>query len=105
MFSNPTTSLVSRDLSFPYRGAVLMTLLESSEMVLITTPPHPRSKLFAITFPLVPGGPDASMNGFSNWMRSLTLMARLGCMRNPQVGVQSYIQTGSEREMGTVIGD
>src|SRR5438552_11736472 len=53
-------------------------------MVLITTPPQPRSKLFAITFPLVPGGPDASMNGLSNSSLPLTVMARLGCMDTPE---------------------
>src|ERR1043166_2888305 len=36
-----------------------------------------------MTLPLVPGGPDASMKGLSNSMRSLTVMARLGCMGNP----------------------
>src|SRR5438270_323662 len=61
-----------------------MTLEESKEIVLITTPPQPRSKLLAMTLPFVPGGPDASMNGLSNSSFPWTVMARLGCMRTPE---------------------
>src|SRR5256885_11713857 len=67
-----------RSTLFPSRRssdlAVLMTLDASSEMVLITTPPQPRSNDRAMTLPLVPGGPDASRNGFSNRIRSCTTM-------------------------------
>src|SRR5689334_16792069 len=45
-----------------------MTLLASSENVLQTIPPQPRSYDRAITLPLVPGGPDPSRNGLSNFM-------------------------------------
>src|SRR5262252_9925552 len=52
-----------------------MTLLASSENVLATMPPQPRSYDRAITLPLVPGGPDPSRNGLSNFM-PLTVMLR-----------------------------
>src|SRR5438477_6476396 len=52
-----------------------MTLDASSENVLATIPPHPRSYERAITLPLVPGGPEPSTNGFSNFM-PLTVILR-----------------------------
>ena len=41
----------------------MMTLEESREIVLATTPPQPRSKARAMTFPLVPGGPEPRTKG------------------------------------------
>src|SRR5687767_3607460 len=56
-----------------------MTLLESRLMVLQTTPAQPRSYDLAITRALVPGGPEASRNGFSKCMPS-TSIASEGAM-------------------------
>src|SRR3954468_25008728 len=52
-------------------------------MVLQTLPPQPRSNDFAITFALVPGGPDPSRNGFSNSI-PLTVTFSAGAMETPQ---------------------
>src|ERR1051325_3708536 len=52
-----------------------MTFDASSANVLATIPPHPRSKDRAITLPFVPGGPEPSTNGLSNFM-PLTVMLR-----------------------------
>ncbi len=42
-------------------------------MVLQTTPPQPSSNAFAMTFALVPGGPEPSTNGFSNFIPSTVI--------------------------------
>src|SRR5690349_2378468 len=52
-----------------------MTFEASIEKVLATMPPQPRSNDRAMTLPLVPGGPEPSTNGFSNFM-PLTVMPR-----------------------------
>src|ERR1051325_3447234 len=52
-----------------------MTFDASSANVLAPIPPHPRSKDRAITLPFVPGGPEPSTNGLSNFM-PLTVMLR-----------------------------
>src|ERR1041385_5895060 len=52
-----------------------MTFDASSANVLATIPPQPRSKDRAITLPFVPGGPEPSTNGLSNFM-PLTVMLR-----------------------------
>src|SRR5436190_1341413 len=52
-----------------------MTFDASSAKVLATMPPQPRSNERAITLPLVPGGPEPSTNGLSNFM-PLTVMLR-----------------------------
>src|SRR5579859_1184432 len=54
-----------------------MTFEASRLIVLMTQPPQPRSKLLAITRPLVPGGPLARMKGFSNSI-PWTVVLRVG---------------------------
>src|SRR5690349_13008596 len=66
-----------------------MTLLASRLIVLITQPPQPSSKLLPITRAFVPGGPEPSTNGFSNFI-PLTTIDRSGlCMTllRPRGGV------------------
>src|SRR5262245_50687601 len=52
-------------------------------MVLMTQPPQPRSKLLAMTRALVPGGPDASTNGFSNRIPFTSMLRSTSAMEDP----------------------
>src|SRR5215468_8284933 len=78
-----------------------MTWLASSANVLATMPPQPRSNDRAITLPFVPGGPDPSTNGLSNFMpltvmlRSVTSPPGCGCREPETAGLaqpESQIQ-------------
>src|SRR6185436_17862310 len=67
-FSNPITSPVDRERSFPQRGATFTTFADSRLTVFATAPPQPASYDFASTRAFVPGGPEPRTNGFGNFM-------------------------------------
>src|SRR5437773_11271102 len=54
-----------------------MTLAESRLTVLAMTAPHPSRNAREMTFKLVPGGPDATTNGFGSFSPS-TVVASVG---------------------------